>query len=151
MYACDLKAVMGKIHAGSTAVNGLVRQVLKRFAVSCAVFVGAVACISEHDPQPSARSEADQTQAAEADSGSLGLAYAQENCAACHAVMPGQSGSPNPLAPTFESLANRPGMSRMALSALLQTPHRTMPNLMIDPDRIDDLSAYIAMLGKEPR
>lgn len=77
-----------------------------------------------------------------------GLVYAEAACADCHAVAAGQTQSPDPRAPTFEVIANTPGVTRMGLSALLHTSHRTMPNLVVSPDRIDDLSAYLDKLKK---
>jgi len=77
-----------------------------------------------------------------------GLAYAQENCASCHAVEMGAP-SPRASAPTFESLAARPDMSRPALAALLRQPHRNMPNLIVESDRVNDLAAYLDVLGGE--
>jgi hypothetical protein len=64
-------------------------------------------------------------------------------------VLVGQSESPNPLAPTFEEVARTPGMTRIALTVWLQTPHPSMPNLVVDPNRIDDLSAYLAALDSD--
>ncbi len=75
-----------------------------------------------------------------------GLAYAREACASCHGVEAGQANSPNAAAPPFQALASRPDMSRPALSALLRSPHRYMPNLIVEPDRIDDLAAYLSAL-----
>lgn len=74
-----------------------------------------------------------------------GLAYARERCATCHAVAPRQT-SPNPAAPSFEAVANTPGMTRTALNAWLHSPHPTMPQLIVEHERIDDLSAYLLTL-----
>jgi mono/diheme cytochrome c family protein len=76
----------------------------------------------------------------------LGLRYAQQTCASCHAVAAAETVSPNPDAPPFDTVANTPGMTRIALNVWLHTPHPTMPNFVVDPDRIDDLSAYLATL-----
>ena len=46
-------------------------------------------------------------------------------------------------APTFEAIANTPGLSSAALAAALQTSHRTMPNVVIKGDDINDIIAYI--------
>jgi len=78
-----------------------------------------------------------------------GLKYASSSCSDCHAVAAGQRVSPNPNAPTFESVANTPGMTEMALNVWLHTSHPSMPNLIIKPDRIDDLAAYIRTLKKK--
>ncbi len=75
-----------------------------------------------------------------------GLAYAQDNCAACHAVAAHENWSPDYMAPAFVTIANTPGMSPVALNAWLHTSHPNMPNLIVDPNRIDDLSAYLATL-----
>ncbi|WP_428408534.1 hypothetical protein [Hyphococcus sp.] len=76
-----------------------------------------------------------------------GLVYAREACASCHAVEVGEFNSPNAAAPSFAALAGRPDMTRSTLSALLRSPHRNMPNLIVEPDRVDDLAAYLSALG----
>lgn len=78
-----------------------------------------------------------------------GLKYANGSCSECHAVAAGQRVSPSPNAPTFESVANIPGMTDMALNVWLHTSHPTMPNLIIKPESIDDLAAYIRTLKKK--
>lgn len=77
-----------------------------------------------------------------------GRIYADTACASCHAVAPGQMRSPNPKAPTFDMIANVPGMTLMALNVVLHTSHKTMPNLIIEPGRIEDLSAYLHTLKR---
>ncbi len=88
--------------------------------------------------------------AQESDPGAIsrGLVYARQACSSCHAVDAGQRASPNPNAPTFESVANISGMTRMALNVWLHSPHPTMPQLIIDPYRIDDLTSYISTLKR---
>ena len=81
---------------------------------------------------------------------SRGLAYAQRACAECHAVSPSQPISPRPGVTPFKTIANTPGMTPTAILVWLQTPHPTMPNLMIDADDKEDVIAYIASL-KEVR
>ena len=75
-----------------------------------------------------------------------GLASAERLCAECHAVRKEQERSPNPAAPRFEALATTPGMTSIALSAALNTPHRTMPNIMLEPEERADVVAYILSL-----
>jgi mono/diheme cytochrome c family protein len=75
-----------------------------------------------------------------------GQAYAIQNCAACHAIEAYQEMSPNPDAPAFAEAARMPGMNRRALNAWLNTPHPSMPNLIVPPEQIDELSAYISTL-----
>jgi mono/diheme cytochrome c family protein len=76
----------------------------------------------------------------------LGVAYAQANCAGCHAVLSGETESPNPDAPAFKAVADTPGITRTALSVFLQSPHPTMPNLIIPSQDADNLIAYILSL-----
>ena len=65
-----------------------------------------------------------------------GRAYAEEICARCHAVAPGDTYSPKVDATSFETIANTPGMSVIALSVFMQTPHPTMPNLVLKSDAL---------------
>ncbi len=75
-----------------------------------------------------------------------GLAYAQKACAECHAVSAWQPISPRPGVTPFKTIANVPGMTPTALLVWLQTPHPTMPNLIIDADDKADVIAYITSL-----
>lgn len=77
-----------------------------------------------------------------------GRTVAQNSCAACHAVEGGQASSPNSGAPAFTTIAAVPGMTTAALLAALQTSHRerTMPNLILPPDELRDVVAYILSL-----
>jgi mono/diheme cytochrome c family protein len=75
-----------------------------------------------------------------------GLAVARQLCATCHAVVKGQSVSPNILAPPFERVANVSGMTAVALNHLLHSSHETMPNIMVPPEDQWHLVAYILSL-----
>lgn len=75
-----------------------------------------------------------------------GQSYAERNCSACHAVGTGPQASPRPDAANFVTIANTAGMTAYAVSVWLQTPHRQMPNLVIDAQDRDDLVAYITSL-----
>jgi mono/diheme cytochrome c family protein len=77
-----------------------------------------------------------------------GRAFAEDVCASCHAVDAGALYSPDTAAPTFDSIANTPGMTRIALSAWMQGAHQDMPQLIVDQDRIDDLWAYLSTLER---
>ena len=84
--------------------------------------------------------------AQEIGSAARGLALAQQVCARCHAVQKQQTQSPNDDAPAFQTIASVPGMTAIALSAALHTSHQTMPNLVLDPDDLADIVAYILSL-----
>lgn len=76
----------------------------------------------------------------------LGLAYARKNCAECHRVEPGGAVSPSGIIPSFESIANKRGMTALTLNVWMQTPHPTMPNLIIPTEERDNLISYIMSL-----
>jgi mono/diheme cytochrome c family protein len=84
--------------------------------------------------------------AQEAGNSARGLALAQQICSECHAVTKADARSANPASPRFETVANVPGMTRTALSAILQTSHRTMPNIILDADQMNDIIAYLLSL-----
>ena len=75
-----------------------------------------------------------------------GLALAKEACASCHAILQSEARSPRPQAPPFERIANTRGMSPLALTVVLQTAHKTMPNIMLDTKERHDVIAYIMSL-----
>ena len=81
-------------------------------------------------------------------SAALGLRYAEQVCATCHAVTPAQGQSPNPNAPSFEVIANLPGMTGTALNVWLHSPHPTMPNLIVSPVDRDNVAAYLESLRR---
>lgn len=75
-----------------------------------------------------------------------GQAYAQKVCAACHAVLVNENMSPLAEAPTFQSVADTPGMTEMALSVWMQSSHPTMPNIILEQDDLRNVVAYIHSL-----
>src|SRR5262245_23195225 len=77
-----------------------------------------------------------------------GLVLARQLCSECHAVERAPARSPNPASPPFETIANVPGMTGMALSAALQSPHRSMPNVMLDSSQLGSIVAYILSLRR---
>ena len=75
-----------------------------------------------------------------------GRAFARAACSHCHAVGPDERYSPNRYAPSFRLLARTPGMTATALDVWFQTPHPSMPDLILrDSDR-ENVSAYILSL-----
>lgn len=86
------------------------------------------------------------SQAQEIGSASRGEKYVRERCSECHAVDRQTQKSPDFHAPRFEDAANTPGMTAMALAAWLNTSHKTMPNLIVKADELDDVIAFIRSL-----
>lgn len=79
-----------------------------------------------------------------------GQEYAKQVCAECHGVEAGEEFSPVADAPSFQDVADTPGMSPRALAVWLQSPHPTMPNLILPTDVSDNVIAYIMSL-RTPR
>ena len=75
-----------------------------------------------------------------------GHLMAETVCSECHAIDKGAPRSRNGKAPTFETLAQTPGLNEMALRVALRTSHREMPNLMLKNQEVDDVIAYISSL-----
>lgn len=75
-----------------------------------------------------------------------GRDFAIRVCAECHAVLPEEKISPNDKALSFRTIANTPGMSRTAIIVWFQSPHPTMPHLVLADDDLDDVIAYIQSL-----
>lgn len=78
-----------------------------------------------------------------------GEAYAEEVCAACHAVQAGDLESPLFEALPFQEVADTPGMTELALTVWLQTSHPTMPNIVLEQDDMRNVVAYIRSLKGE--
>lgn len=76
--------------------------------------------------------------------------FAQAACYQCHAVAKGQDTSPDPKAPSFSRIAADPRMTALALHVWFQSPHPTMPNLMLGEYDKANLIAYITSLKAHP-
>ena len=75
-----------------------------------------------------------------------GHEYVQQICSECHTIEKGGRPSPNGQAPNFETIAKTPGMTAIALTAVLRTPHRNMPNIIIANEDIRNVVAYVLSL-----
>ena len=77
-----------------------------------------------------------------------GRALAEKVCAQCHAVRPGEASSPRRSAPSFQRIADTPGMTATALTVALRTSHRTMPNIMLDQTETREIIAYLTGMAR---
>lgn len=75
-----------------------------------------------------------------------GRALALDICSQCHDVEKDGPDIVLPDPPSFQTLADDPAMTALAIGVFLRTPHRNMPNLILRDDEIDDLIAYIHSL-----
>ena len=75
-----------------------------------------------------------------------GRRLALDVCASCHAVRSGDVRSAA-AAPSFQAVANTPGMTAAALAYWLTAhAHPTMPMIILSPQEVRDVSAYILSL-----
>lgn len=81
-----------------------------------------------------------------------GHAFAREACNACH-MLEAKQKKPRRIVigPAFRDIANTRGITATALRVFLTTSHPTMPNLILTPDEITDVIAYILSLRRRPR
>jgi mono/diheme cytochrome c family protein len=75
---------------------------------------------------------------------SMGFLIAQNSCAGCHQTG-GPGESPNPRAPPFGEIVNRPGMSKEVLQAWLRDAHNYPIEMgfQLEPHQVDSLAAYM--------
>ena len=76
-----------------------------------------------------------------------GMLFAENSCSSCHAV--GRNGaSPNVNAPTFTSIASRPGVTAESLSSWLRDGHNYPVEMgfYLDQQKVDALAAYMVRL-----
>jgi membrane-bound lytic murein transglycosylase B len=76
-------------------------------------------------------------------------AFVEAACGGCHAVEPPFL-SPNARAPSFESVANRPGVTRTTIQAWLRNAHN-YPEIMdfdLTPEHVDEVSGYMITLRR---
>lgn len=77
-------------------------------------------------------------------------AFVEAACGGCHAVEPPFL-SPNPQAPSFESIANREGMSHKTIKPWLLDAHN-YPEMMdfdLDGEQAGQVASYIITLQRE--
>lgn len=77
-----------------------------------------------------------------------GQRLAQQWCANCHAVAPGQQPPTGDAAPALPSVAARPSTTEMSLRVFLQTPHANMPNFQLSRAETEAVVAYILSLRR---
>lgn len=76
-----------------------------------------------------------------------GRQLAEQYCVSCHVIVPSsQRGWTD--APSFEAIANRPGVTQAQLSTVAQKPHENMLNDQRPKAEADAIAAYIMSLRK---
>ena len=77
-----------------------------------------------------------------------GLQFAARHCAGCHNIETHNPITTGSGVPTFATVANNAGITRTSLVVWMQTSHPEMPDLMLEPQDLDDVIAYILSLKK---
>jgi mono/diheme cytochrome c family protein len=76
-----------------------------------------------------------------------GRRIAAETCAACHQVE--GSAPSNRSGASFVAIGRMPSTTELSVKVFLQSSHRNMPNFILSPDEIEDVTAYILGLGSK--
>jgi mono/diheme cytochrome c family protein len=88
-------------------------------------------------------------EAQEAGNVEAGHAYAKKVCAECHAVERGETEILNP--PSFQIVADSPGITERALAVWLRNPHPNMPDFILPQADMENVIAYIMSLKSTSR
>lgn len=81
---------------------------------------------------------------------SAGRHLAETICSACHQV--GAVSSPQSSksgAPSFADISRMPSTTELAIKVFLRSSHPHMPNIILSPEEIDSVAAYIVSLARE--
>ncbi len=79
----------------------------------------------------------------------LGHRLAKEVCGDCHAIdaeTPAKNKHSG--APSFAEVAKMPSTNERSIGVFLRTSHQHMPNIILSPEEIDSVTAYILSLRK---
>ena len=87
--------------------------------------------------------------AAEKTDSLLGRRLAETTCSGCHQIDAASPPSQNSAAPSFVDISRMPSISELAIKVFLRTSHPTMPNILLSPEEIDSITAYILGLNNK--
>jgi mono/diheme cytochrome c family protein len=79
---------------------------------------------------------------------SEGRRLAEAWCKACHVIDMKTAGTAH-TAPDFVAIANQPSTTELLLKVFLGSNRRKMPNLVLRPERADNLAGYILSLKRK--
>jgi mono/diheme cytochrome c family protein len=77
-----------------------------------------------------------------------GFQFAAQHCAGCHDIKTRNPMTTGSGVPTFATVANTAGITRTSLVVWMQTSHPDMPDLILQPQDLDNVIAYILSLKK---
>jgi hypothetical protein len=79
-----------------------------------------------------------------------GKDLAERLCTNCHLIGSAQQAHANADVPSFHEIANRPGQTAGAITAIIIVPKHPMPQIPLTKSELADLSAYILTLRDAP-
>lgn len=68
---------------------------------------------------------------------------ARQWCANCHQIGARAPGARNDAAPSFQSIAARPGVTAEGIATYIRVPHANMPDHGLTQRQAQDLAAYV--------
>ncbi len=81
---------------------------------------------------------------------SAGRRIAEMTCSACHQIGPGaEPKAAKSGAPSFVDISRMPSTNELAIKVFLRSSHANMPNIILSPEEIDSIAAYIVGLAKK--
>jgi mono/diheme cytochrome c family protein len=78
---------------------------------------------------------------------SVGRHLAETTCSVCHQIDAASPQSQNSDAPSFVDISRMASMTELAIKVFLRSSHPTMPNIILSPEEINSVSAYIVSLA----
>ena len=75
----------------------------------------------------------------------IGRNLVETNCSACHQIELGGS-LKSSLAPSMMDISRMPSTTELSIKVFLRTSHKNMPNIILSPEEIDSVAAYIVGL-----
>ena len=80
----------------------------------------------------------------------VGRRLAETVCSACHQIgATVSSKSPKSGAPSFVDVSRMPWTNELSIKVFLRSLHPTMPNIILSPEEIDSVAAYIVSLARK--
>ena len=81
---------------------------------------------------------------------SAGRRIAETTCVACHQIGPdAEPKNQKSGAPSFVDISRMPSTNELAIKVFLRSSHAKMPNIILSPEEIELIAAYIVSLAKK--
>ena len=78
---------------------------------------------------------------------SIGRRLAETVCSECHQIDAASPPGSNPAAPSFVDISRMTSTTELAIKVFLRSSHPHMPDIILSPEEIDSVAAYIIGLA----